>query len=557
MEPPRSEGNFWRYVAVGVLLAILLAAVRWSLDHPYGIHWDESLYFNTVHVDLLRLKGGMLLTLAKRLLWDSSGRPPAYRLLALPILGLIGFHPTAARLVSLACFALSSWFIYRATRDIASPVAGAFAVLVFALSPDVVAASIFFGTDAPLYLATSAMLYFLFASWGESQENSRNWIGLGLAIGLGFLSKTSFLLIVGPVFLFWFVAGYLKKFGLPSVWSAWKAAVVAFIVAAPWWLLNIQSAAAYTSYARGFVRNSLGPPSLLTWLRWLNTAFQSLLGVGVSLLILLIVVAVVRTAVLSKEKLFAPLQQAALVACFCAGAPLVLAQLSGTNHLLRHVSPAVIPLAIAIGILGNKLEWGRSWGSSTVSGILLGGQLLMLLAPVALPNDKPASLRFVNGMLPWQTMSRFDQWNWTPLRDIADRCHVPSPKIAFLGDGRVFNPPSMQAPWLDRASSKTADVPNVKWLWRYEDGPIDWQRVMDSARQSDMVLTAPHYLGEVNNKEDLDNYHNLEFLNRVSQDQAFQGPIRMELGRFDPVEMDVFVKKSLGCPLEQPLPDKG
>jgi 4-amino-4-deoxy-L-arabinose transferase-like glycosyltransferase len=541
------------------LLVILLAAVRWSLGHPYGIHWDESLYFNTVHIDVFPLKDGMLLTLAKRFYWDSSGRPPAYRLLALPLLGLTGFHPTAARLVSLACFTLSSWFIYRTTRDIASKVAGALAALVFLLSPDVVAASIFYGTDAPLYLATSAMLYFLFASWSDSKQSAKNWIGLGLAIGLGFLSKTSFLLIVVPVFFFWFVESYLKRLSLPSVWSAWKAAVVAMVVALPWWVLNFQSAAAYTRYARGFVRNSLGPPSLLTWLRWMNTAFQSLLGVGVSLLILLIVIAVVRNAAVSEEKFLTPLQQAALIACFCAGVPLVLAQLSGTNHLLRHVSPAVIPLAIAIGILGNKVEWGRSWGSSTVSGILLGGQLLMLVSPVAFPNDKPVDIGFVNGMQPWQVMSRFDQWDWSQVRDIADRCQVPLPKIAFLGSGRVFNPPSIQSPWLDRAPSNPraiAEIPNVRWMWRYEDGPIDWQKVMAVTNAVDMVLAAPHYIGERKNKEDLDNQHNLEFLNRVSQDPGFKGPIRLELGRFAPVEMDVFVKKSLACPVGQPLPAK-
>ena len=80
--------------------------------------------------------------------------------------------------------------------------AGAFAVLVFALSPEVVSASMFFGTDAPLYLATSAMLYFLFVNWTDPPERSSTWIGLGLAIGLGFWSKASFFAIAPPVIAF-------------------------------------------------------------------------------------------------------------------------------------------------------------------------------------------------------------------------------------------------------------------------------------------------------------------------------------------------------------------
>jgi 4-amino-4-deoxy-L-arabinose transferase-like glycosyltransferase len=559
MEPHRSEGSVWPYVAGGALLVILLAAVRWSLDHPYGIHWDESLYFNDAHIDVLRLHNGMLRGLARRLLLDSTGRPPAYRLIALPVLSLFGFHTALARLVSLSCFGLSCWFLYQATRRIASPVAGAFAVLIFALSPDVIAAGIFFGTDATLYLATSAMLYCLFTCWSAPQAHPKNWIGLGLAIGVGFLSKTSFLPIALPVLAFWLVAGSFRKFGLPSIFSQWKAGAVAFVIAMPWWVLNGEAAMAYTRYARGFVRNSLGPPSLLTWMRWLNTVFQCLLGHGVSVLTLLIALLYLRKAIAAKETFFDPLQKAALGACACAGGPILLAQLSGTNHLLRHISPAVIPLAIVVGILVDKINWGRSWGSITVSSILLGAQLLMLLAPVAFPNNNDVDLGYVNGALPWRTMVRFDQWDWTPVRDIADRCNLAWPKIAFLGSGRVVNPPSIQAEWLNRPPLKpslTMDVPNVKWLWRYEHGPIDWQKVMDLTRQSDIVFTPPHYVGEARNKEDLDNQHNIEFLNRLSQEPDFQGPIRLEMGRFEPVEMDVFVKKSLACPVGQPLTAK-
>jgi len=561
MKQPKSEGSFWLSFAAVSVLVILGAAIRWSLAHPYGIHWDESLYFNEAHIDVLRLHDGMLRGLARRLLFDSTGRPPAYRLIALPFLGLFGFHTAVARLVSLACFGWSCWFLYQATRRIASAVAGAFAVLIFALSPDVIAAGMFFGTDAPLYLATSAMLYYIFTFWSDPQAHPKNWIGLGLAIGVGLLSKASFLPIAVPVLAFWLVAGYFRKFGLPSILSLWKAGAVAFVVAVPWWVLNIEAAMAYTQYARGFVRNSLGPPSLLTWMRWLNTVFQCLLGHGVSILIVLIALVYLRKAFAGNETSFDPLQKASLCACACASGPILLAQLSGTNHLLRHISPAVIPLAIVIGMLVDKVNWGRSWGSITISSILLGAQLLMLLAPVAFPNSDVVNLGFVNGTLPWRTMVRFDQWDWTPVRDVADHCNAAWPKIAFLGGGRAFNPPSIQAEWLNRPPLKpslTMDVPNVKWLWRSEQGAIDWQKVTDLTRQSDMVLTAPHYVGEARNTEDMDpdNQNNLEFLNRLSQEPDFQGPIRLEMGRFERVEMDVFVKKSLGCALGPALTAK-
>src|SRR5271155_1989799 len=137
MEQPNSERNFWPVFAILTVIIIIVAAIRWSLAHPYGIHWDEALYFDEVGIDVQRLLSGHLLKLGGRILIKSWGRPPAFRLLALPFLAPFGFHTATARLVSLACYGLSSWFTYLATSRIASRVAGAFAALFFALSPEV------------------------------------------------------------------------------------------------------------------------------------------------------------------------------------------------------------------------------------------------------------------------------------------------------------------------------------------------------------------------------------------------------------------------------------
>jgi hypothetical protein len=74
---------------------------------------------------------------------------------------------------------------------------------------------------------------------------------------------------------------------------------------------------------------------------------------------------------------------------------------------------------------------------------------------------------------------------------------------------------------------------------------------MESAEHSDIVLTAPHYVGELEIKEDLDNKYNAEFADRLSRDPRFRGPIRVKMGRFEPVEMDVFLKKTLVCHYSQ------
>ncbi|MGA8432433.1 MAG: glycosyltransferase family 39 protein [Candidatus Sulfotelmatobacter sp.] len=546
----RSAGRFWMLFAAVVMTVLLAAAVRWSLAHPYGVHWDEAEYFNEVHIDVQRLQSGMLVRLAGRLLVKSWGRPPAYRLLADPILAVVGFSTFAARIISLTCFAFSTWLIYLTVRRVASQAAASLAALVFALSPEVVSASIFFGTDASLYLATSAMLYCLAAIWSEKTNESKHWIGLGLAVGLGFLAKTSFIVIALPVLGFWFVAALLKKWDLPSPISQWKAAVLAAAIAGPWWIVNTKAAFAYGRYARGFVRNSLGTPSLGTGARWFNTVVQCLWGPGIGILLGLVAIAFLVAAVRCKTRLDR-LQKIVLGACACAGLPIMCAQLSGTNHLLRHISPAMIPLAVAIGVLFESLGWAQNWTMSAVAGALLCVQLGMLIAPVLSPNTEQVDLGFVNGALPWRTMVRFDQWDWSPVREIADKCGVQNPRVSYLGNGREFNKPEIEYPWVlgdTSARGKVVNLPDPAWLWRYENGPIDWSSVMSSADKSDIVLTAPNFTGESRYKEDLDNRYNAEFAARLSQDRQFRKPTPLKMGRFEPIEVLVFLNKNLACP---------
>jgi|GEM_PF-1448645 len=544
-----SLSRFWLFFAAVALTVLMAAALRWSLAHPYGVHWDEAEYFNDVQIDVHRLQSGMLLKLGGRLLLKTWGRPPAFRLLSDPVLALIGFHTFSARLVSLALFGFSVWFVYLAVKRIASQAAAAFAALIFALSPEVVSASIFFGTDTSLYVATSAMLYFLIALWSEKSAKPANWIGLGLALGLGFLAKTSFIVIALPLLAFWFVVARWGKHELPGPASQWKAAVLAFVIAGPWWIINAKAAFAYGHYARAFVRNSLGTPSLATAIRWINSAVQCLLGHGISVLIALLLLAFV-VAIIRGKQILDPLQKAVLGACACAGLPIICAQLSGTNHLLRHVSPAMIPLAIASGTLFESLGWDRSRAMTAVACALLCVQLGMLVAPVVSPNREPVELGFVNGALPWRTMVRFDQWDWSQVRAITDSCGLQDPKISYLGNGRAFNKPQIEYPWVERSASirgTPADLPDPTWLWRYENGPIDWQRLMTTAGQSDIVLTAPHFAGEAAYGEDRDNRYNADFALQLSRDRRFRNPIPIEIGRFESVEVLVFVNKNLTC----------
>jgi hypothetical protein len=136
------------------------------------------------------------------------------------------------------------------------------------------------------------------------------------------------------------------------------------------------------------------------------------------------------------------------------------------------------------------------------------------------------------------------------MRTLSSSCNLDSPKIGYLGSGREFTPPAMEYPWvaaLVHTNLRKFGSPQVTWLWRYEAGPIDWQPVMDTADQQDFVITAPHYIGEPRIREDEDNRYNVEFVGRLAQDPHFLPPIKLQMGRFQPVELDVFPRRGLTC----------
>jgi hypothetical protein len=243
--------------------------------------------------------------------------------------------------------------------------------------------------------------------------------------------------------------------------------------------------------------------------------------------------------------------------CAAAGLPIVLAQLAGTNSLLRHISPVMIPLALAVAVLNDRTLWGRRIPSVVLCSAAFCLQLAMLLDPVFFPNTAPVDVGFVNTTLPWRIFARYDQWDWKPLWQISQSCGLHTPTISFLGGGREFDPPAMQLPWVEAAlpaRHTVFDYPDVKWLWRYEQGPLDWQKVMNASAQSDLVVTAPGFVGETRLGDQEDNQYNQQFSERLAADPRFQPAGMFYVGRFTPVRIIVFTRRGLSCALASASP---
>ena len=242
--------RYWDAFAIVTVALIVIASISWIYDHPFGISSDDAAYFNRILLDSKRIEqggseffGGGFIFFAGSMLLEDRYRPPAYRLLVAPFVYVFGFSPITVRLVSLGFFVVSLLLVYLTARRIAGAAAGAFAVIFLCLCPDVIFASMVFGTEYPLYLATAGVLYFVFLNWDQNRDSLRNWVGLGIALGLGALAKTSFLLVGPSVWVLSFVLSWRRIVAGPSPKCLLKAAALGIIIALPWWALNFSDAA--------------------------------------------------------------------------------------------------------------------------------------------------------------------------------------------------------------------------------------------------------------------------------------------------------------------------
>ena len=528
----------WFLLLAVPLVALLAAEIQWVVDHPYAVCWDEADYFNVVLRDQSAVSNSGLRGVRTQIIWGDRARPPAYRILAFPFYYMFGCRPTVLRLVSMGFIWLGLLVLYQTMRKLADRRCALLSVLVCCLSPDLVWWSVLFYTEYPLFLASAGTFYFLVSSLTSQSASRRDWVGLGLSIGLGLLSKTNFLLLAALVLGFAMVAGRIRGLSGPSPTFAIKAGGVAVLAAGLWWWKNAEVALAYARYSRNFPWDSLGSPSVGTWLSWLVSVVQGLVGHGMSIVITLIAIAWIRKRFIRRDAQLDSVQRTVLLACACAILPLVLVQLSGTNHLLRHLSPILVPLAIAVGLLAHLSGWSNSPALLGISTLSILAQLCMLVIPVYNPNTTVVGLGLPNGMLPWRALARVDQWDWSPLRRLSRSFGLEEPSIFLLGNGRTLGPGLILYPWAVDGKLNTT----VNMLWRPERGPIDWDEVMAAARKSDIVVTAPGYIGMNTREESLFNQHNSELVHRLEGSPGFSGPFRFFMGRFDPVEVDVFAK---------------
>jgi len=511
-----------RTIVVAVALAAVVAgvaAVRWSARYRLGTSWDEQGYTNYV-VQLVReSRREGIVAAVRSLRWTDQVRPPMYRAVALPVAQVLGTGTRTLRALSLITLLLTGALLYATARLVADRALALFASAAFVLSYAPLWASMHFGTEYGLYLGTTGLFYVLLRCALRPIEGRGLWLwlALGASVALGLLSKGTFLLIVVPAVPVFLLVGWRTGLAVRTRWLVGTATLAGFLAASPWYAVNYPSAIQFARNAYKFVRHAAP---------WLPEAYGRLLGppLAVLFVVLLVVLAVRRREV--RQAMSSPIVLA-LSTCVAGAVPMIIFHMSQLNHLMRLVSPALIPT-------------------------VLGGALLAQAAGI--PNPRHAVVMALAILLQSAWLfhnfetTRIDEWDWTPLRDVADQRGVPQPVIKFLGSGVTYNPPSISYPWILQGRPVEVD-----WLWRYEQGPMDWSRVDAQVSGADVVVTAPDQKGNAANKEPEDNQYNAQFAAWLERQPAFDPPVELRLGP-SRIQVLVFFRKhaAAGSPGRSP-----
>lgn len=540
---------FWYTFGFLTFCVISVAVIFWIWSHPYGTNWDEARYINRAYRDVAFFQEGGLGKLLYGLVAEDRSRPPAYRILALPLTLIFGASPTLLRFIAWGCLAATLGFVYLATEAIAGSKAGMFAAILLAVSPIIIGPNMRFYVDSPLYLAIAAIYYFLLRDWnrepipeGGDRTLRYNWIGLGIALGLGGLAKPTIIFTIGPVLFLALILSWRHIITSPTPQSLFKASGVGLAMMLPWWVFNWKPAIAKAFLSGGFVRHSIASESFVDkTLKLLYVFSQSMLGPALTLLSLAIILTF--TFQWQRQQLqWNRTHITAIAACLMGSLPLLLMALVKDNHNPRLYSPSMFSLAIALGILAVLTQWTKQRILTLIATALITSQIVVTVTPT------PGETRYKAGdtasrQLLWgnptSVLRRVDQWDWSLLKNLAQENQIQNPLITYLGNEGNLNPPQIALPWAEI----NAPV-RISWLWNSVNGEIDWEKVMQTARLSDLVVTVPSLEENSPDRTQEDNQHNAEFVERLKQDPLFGEPISLKMGRYRLVKVLVFVRQS-------------
>lgn len=176
-----AESRGDRFCLAVVIYAVLLRLLYLGVPE---LLFEEAYYWNYAkHLDIGYLDHPVMVAWIIRL-----------------FIALMGNTEFAVRAGAFLCWLVTAWFSYRLTRDVLGRAAAYRALALVAVLPVYFFFGLFMSPDAPLTACWAAAIYFMHRI--VVREEPRAWLWLGVAIGLGMISKYTVVLLGTAIVLF-------------------------------------------------------------------------------------------------------------------------------------------------------------------------------------------------------------------------------------------------------------------------------------------------------------------------------------------------------------------
>jgi 4-amino-4-deoxy-L-arabinose transferase-like glycosyltransferase len=506
-----SSIRWWQILCLAALAFVALTMTYWSLRHKQPIQWDENEYLNVNYRDLITKHHGGWPAYFSSLVQTYPYRPPAYRLMAIPVTLTIGPKLLVLRAIGVLAFLASAWLMYRAVAIASDRRAGLLAAMLFGCSLGMIDACRWYGTESTSYLAIAGSMWCMFRLVRDPRAPHRWWIGLGVAIGVGLLSKMSFPWIVGPMYGVILIAAIAKQVPWRTIGKLALAGVVALLVAGPWYLANFDKYVEYARISQKWDRKAIGDTTGQIVVNWLNGIYVRGFGPVLTIAIILAVCAALVKRSRQPKML--------LLICLAASLPFPMAQLLfSVNHSVRVITPAFVPAIAGVAIL--------------VAGLLRHRAAIGVVTAVIV-------LQLALVVWPWNR-TYYALWDLRPMVKLAGLENRPRPNIAFAGLHADFDVEGVATPFLERGVE-----PKVAVLWS-SGQPLDLAAIRAKAIAADAVLVVPDYDGTdmAAFKFDRENVHNREIDQWLRDSGDFQPPRTFVVGDQPAYTVNVYLPKA-------------
>lgn len=223
-EPGHRDGGdgqvlIWRYPVTALLIYTILLRLVYSglpeLIHEEAYYWNYSRHLALGYLD----------------------HPPMVAWIIRGFTAVLGHTELGVRAGAFFSWSLGCWFVFMLTRRIFDDAAAVCAALLFAVLPAYFTFGFFMTPEAPLFACWAGALYFFYRALID--ENANAWLGAGLFLGAGMLSKYTMVLLGCSVFVFMLLDPGSRRWFRRA--SPYWAAAIALLVFSPVIIWNLQN----------------------------------------------------------------------------------------------------------------------------------------------------------------------------------------------------------------------------------------------------------------------------------------------------------------------------